>query len=125
MIGDIGTFEIAPARRVADAIVVGLTGEVDLGNANDAERAVFAELGGETEHAVLDLTGLDYLDSAGVRMLFELSERIEGAGGRLDLVVPADTTVRTVLSITKLDTLVPTHESVEIAMAVPRASDGT
>jgi len=91
--------------------VVELGGEIDMANAGDIGSRLLNMPGAET-CLVLDLERLDYLDSAGIRMLFDLSEQLARQGKLLLLAVATDAPVRRVLSITKLDMLVPVHDDV-------------
>jgi anti-anti-sigma factor len=87
-----------------------------MANADDVGSELRAAVGNES-NIVLDLGPLDYLDSAGMRMLFDLSEWLAREGRQLVLAVALDSPVRKVLSITKLDTLVPVHEDVREALS--------
>jgi anti-anti-sigma factor len=51
---------------------------------------------------VIDLTATQYLDSAGLRMLFTIAERLRVRGRRLHLVVPEGASVRRLLAIVEL-----------------------
>lgn len=76
---------------------VRLHGEVDLSNAaalaERAERAVSNRASG----LLLDLSGLTYLDSAGLAMLFRLARRLGDRQQVLRLVVPPTSRVRRLL----------------------------
>jgi anti-anti-sigma factor len=84
------------------ARLVRLSGEVDISNSSDLERRLL-ELTDE-DGFVLDLSGLTYLDSAGVRLLFRLAE---AACGRLRLVLAPDSPVRRVLELAGAERLLP------------------
>ncbi len=58
-------------RRGADAVVATLTGEIDGSNIGDVHAAVADGTKGVTK-LVLVLTGLDYMDSQGLRWLVQL-----------------------------------------------------
>jgi anti-anti-sigma factor len=97
------------------ATVVKLGGEIDMANVDDVSRRLLS-MPHEADSLVLDLEHLRYIDSAGIRMLFELSEQLARDGTRLVLAVAVDAPVRRVLSITKLDTLVPIRDDVVTAV---------
>ena len=70
---------------------------------------------------VLDLTRTVYLDSAGVRILFELACRLRTRRQELRIAVPSNGIVRRVLVLTALVDVVPLHEDAADAAAVLRA----
>ena len=98
-----------------DICVATLSGEIDLSNrdlvAQQLEAAVDDGL-----HLVVDLEPLRYLDSAGIRMLFELQERLAARGRSLRLVATPDLVVWRVLTLTGLTATVPSHRSVQEAV---------
>ncbi len=68
------------ARSVDGSLVLTATGEIDLSNVEPFNQALIAavagaESGGE-RRLVVDLTGVQYLDSAAVNVLFPHAERI-------------------------------------------------
>ncbi|MET9390211.1 STAS domain-containing protein [Streptomyces sp. NPDC006624] len=87
---------LSHARRADGASVLTVVGEIDQSNA-DALAAALDEARGAV---VLDLTGVEYLDSAGLNVLFARS-----AG--LELVVPP--LLAPVLAVSGLAELVPVH----------------
>ena len=74
--------------------------------------AVLARLSGE-----IDLSGLSYLDSAGLALLSRLAGRLSELSGSLRLVVPPDAFVGRTLSISGLASAIPVDETVEAALA--------
>ena len=89
----------------SDVTVVAVAGEIDMANAADVARRVLAV--DESPSLVLDLSTLGYIDSAGIRMLFDVSERLSSEDRRFVLAVARDAPIRRALAITKLATLVP------------------
>ena len=100
-------------ERHGGAVLARLSGEIDLSNAGAVEDQVAGGLAGATAVAV-DLSGLSYLDSAGLALLSRLAGRLSGA---LRLVVPADAVVGRTLSISGLASAIPVDETVEAALA--------
>ena len=103
------------------ATVVKLGGEIDMANVDDVSRRLLS-VPHETDSLVLDLEDLRYIDSAGIRMLFDISEQFARDGTRLALAVAIDAPVRRVLSITKLDTLVLVRDDVVAAVDAAEGS---
>jgi anti-anti-sigma factor len=103
-------------ERHGPTVLARLTGEIDLSNAGTVEDLVTGGLGGATAVAV-DLSGLSYLDSAGLALLSRLSGRLAGLAGSLRLVVPPDALVGRTLTISGLPAAIPVDETVEAALA--------
>jgi anti-sigma B factor antagonist len=87
-----------PARTV---VVVG--GELDLGTAPALEDALMTRLNGGG-HVLLDLRGLDFMDSTGVRVIVSAHRAAQEHDGRFALLrTPPDGAVGRVLRISGLD----------------------
>jgi anti-sigma B factor antagonist len=65
---------------------------------------------------IVDLSGLQYLDSSGLGLLLALSKEYGAKGGRLVLVT--NETVDNILSLTRLNGIFSTTSSVDEALAV-------
>jgi anti-sigma B factor antagonist len=68
------------------AALVSLAGEIDLANAPAIGRAIVTHLSG-TGPVLIDLTGVSFLDSAGVRLLDALVGDLDDSGNAIRLVV--------------------------------------
>lgn len=86
---------------------IAVAGEIDLSNAGDVEARVLGLATERLSRVVVDLTGVDYLDSAGLQVLFTLATRLEEAQVGLELVVPRDSPVRSAIDITGMSSVVP------------------
>jgi len=64
-----------------------LTGRLDSDAAPEFERQCGNEIRTETESLILDLTGLEYLSSAGLRVILSIGKGIQARGGKLVLCV--------------------------------------
>lgn len=104
-------------------LVAHLVGEIDLSNVDEVRALVIARSSQEAGALVLDLTETTYLDSTGVRLLFELAERLQARRQPLRLVVTDEALVRRVILLTKLDEQVPLDTSVDAAVAAARVPD--
>jgi anti-anti-sigma factor len=110
-----------PAAEVEVALVGGtsvvdLRGEVDLENALSVEREI-ADRTPADGALVVDLGGVAYMDSYGVRLLESLLRRAVAAGGTLALVVPDGSFAADVVPLLGLADLVPVHRTVDEALA--------
>lgn len=85
--------------RREGVIVAGVTGEIDVSNAAQLERSIAAELDRETAALVIDLAGLEFMDSSGVHMLFGLAQRLAQRGLGFALVIPPESLPRRVLEL--------------------------
>jgi anti-sigma B factor antagonist len=65
---------------------IGLSGELDLATVPDLEREIDRAAATAATRIVLDLRGLEFIDSAGLRVLIESARRAELNGGRLRLL---------------------------------------
>jgi anti-sigma B factor antagonist len=80
--------------------VVTVDGEIDLATAGQFDQALRAAAGSGPRIAV-DLTGVTYLDSAAIRVLFEHAARMQ-----LILLLPADGIVAPLVTLCGLDRVV-------------------
>jgi anti-anti-sigma factor len=80
-----------------------LSGEIDLANAAIVEKEIFAAVPDPLLPVSIDLADLDYMDSVGLRILFELAARLQEFGIVLKLVVPLDSPMRQLVEISGLD----------------------
>jgi anti-sigma B factor antagonist len=97
--------------------VAHLSGEVDMANASKLESQIARAVPNAALGLVLDLSDTRYFDSAGIRMLFGLHERLSGRRQALRAVVPQDSLIRGALLVTEVDRLVPLHATLEEALA--------
>jgi anti-anti-sigma factor len=69
---------------------ISVSGELDLANAKAVEQQILQGVSGRPTAVTLDLTGLRYIDSAGLWILFRLGTRLTTAQIAGEVVVPAD-----------------------------------
>ena len=98
--------------------VICVRGEIDLANSEELQREILPALPPDGPGMVLDLTHTTYLDSSGIRLLFDLGERLQGRRQRLVLVVSEAALVRRVVVLTKLEDAVLVVDTVGAALAV-------
>lgn len=89
-------------RRHRDVAVVELVGELDLAGIDAVRDAIAGAREDDCARLALDLSGLSFLDSSGVRLLVEV-DRAERAAGRELLVVRGGEAVQRVLALTRVD----------------------
>jgi anti-anti-sigma factor len=88
------------------------------GPAEDYERRVQGLFRQGYRHLVTDLENVPFLDSAGVRALVRGHTSAQRVGGTFRLV-RANATVRTVLQLSRLDSVLEIYETVEAARVLP------
>ena len=98
--------------------VARLTGEIDLSNAQALGDQVEAAVSNRAGGLVLDLSGITYLDSTGLHLIFRLARRLGDRQQALRLVVPEESRIRRLLRVTGVSTVA------EIVTDVERAVDG-
>ncbi len=103
--------QVSTSRRGSFAIVT-VVGEVDFDTAGTLADEVSTATGGGTAHLVIDLGGVTFFDSSGVKVLVSTRKRSEQAGQSLSLVAVPRSVMR-VLTVTALDKLFAIHDSVD------------
>ena len=105
--------EALDIRSEGDVVVARLRGEIDLANAKAIGSLVTGAVPNDASGLVLDLSAVTYLDSSGVHLVFDLSERLSARQQRLALVVPDGSRIRRVLDLV----------NVRAVLAVKQAAD--
>lgn len=103
-------------RDEAGRTIVAATGEVDVYTAPVLDDALSTVVSGGATRVVVDLSGVDFLDSTGLSVLVKALKRVRDADGALDVVVTAER-VNKVFRITGLDQVIPVHASLADALA--------
>ena len=106
--------------RDDDVVIARIAGELDLSNVHDVADALLAAMHKQALGLVLDLSELDHLDSAGIRMLYDLRVKLGTARQPLAAVVPGDAPVREVLDLAAVPATLPLHEDVDSAVTAVR-----
>ena len=112
------------ARIVAephdDVVVARIEGEIDMSNAPAIGNRLRDLLTNRSEALVVDLGPTTYLDSSGLALLFSLAEELQSRQQRLHVVVPEGSQLIRAIRITGLDRAVPTHGTLDQALAETR-----
>jgi len=110
--------------RLANHIVVRVTGELDVFNAATLTSDIEAAIPTQAHGAVIDLTGVGFLDSTAIRKLFGLASRLAERRQRLQIVTPDGSTVRRTLQLVDFSRAAPMHVTLEDALAALETEDG-
>jgi anti-sigma B factor antagonist len=97
--------------------VVAVAGELDVVGGPDLRQQVMTEVREGHHHVVLDLTGVDFIDSFGLGVIVGALKRLRLLDGELRLVVP-EPRLRRVFEVCDLDRVFDLHANVESALAV-------
>jgi anti-anti-sigma factor len=87
-----------------DGVELAVVGRLDAESAGELRHAVAAEVRRGEHRIALDLAGVTFLSSAGIRVLFETQREARSAGGEC-LVRVASAPVQKVLELTRLDAI--------------------
>ncbi|MDQ6776068.1 MAG: STAS domain-containing protein [Actinomycetota bacterium] len=99
-------------RRTDDATVVSVSGELDLVSSTGLEEALEQLDGSEPPFVILDLSDVEFMDSAGLAVVVRAHQRADSAGTRF-AVVSAVPQVRRLLSLTGMDERVTVAQTPE------------
>jgi anti-anti-sigma factor len=100
-----------------EIVVVELHGEVALSNAAQVGANICQSVSNKALGIVLDLSRITFLDSSGVRMLFDLARWLERRQQRLHLVVPDGAIVASMLDLVQITTAAERFGTREAAVA--------
>jgi len=70
------------------ALIARVTGEVDMSNAEEVGARVIGATPNEAQGVILDLSGVEYLDSVGIYVIFGMRASLHARGQSLILVIP-------------------------------------
>ena len=106
------------ARTEGQGRVVRLTGQLTEAECGEFMAAMKIELSGGPARVVLDLDDLAYISSAGLGALVSVHQSFMDARSRL-ILAGTNPKVRKLLTLTSLDKLIQSTDSVEEALALP------
>lgn len=106
------------AQHCADVVLLQPQGRIDHLNAEEFSRALNPHLAGCRAggcQVLFDLSQLEYVSSAGLRVFMLASKQVSPAGGRMVFAAP-QTVVREILHISRFHLLFPIFPSVAEAL---------
>jgi anti-sigma B factor antagonist len=109
-------FRIEEGLSRGGTVVLTVGGDVDLHVAGEFKSRLTETVDGGASMLVLDLSSVTFVDSMGLGVLLGGKQRLAAQGGELHLVVPGPE-VRRILEITRLDQILPLHETLPDALA--------
>jgi anti-sigma B factor antagonist len=96
-------------------VIAVVVGEIDMSNAAEIARALADETPNDAQGLVLNLSGIDYLDSAGIHLIYRLRESLRTRGLRLAVVVPRESPVFDALRLAGIERHLNVLETVDAA----------
>jgi anti-sigma B factor antagonist len=107
-------------RKVYDVLVVDMDGRLDSHSAGDASDRLVKIVQGDDKQVLLNLENLEYLSSAGLRVILQAAKLLQGKRGELRICCANDT-VRDVLVTSGFNSLVKFYPSEKEAFAAFQA----
>ena len=95
-------------------VVVRLSGEIDLSNVESLESQIERAIG-NVRDVVIDLTAIDFIDSAGLRLLKRISAAVSGRSASFAVVAPSKSIARSVIDVTRMGDELAVRDSLHSA----------
>ena len=106
-------------RHEGTAVAV-VEGEVDTASVGEVAVKLRRIVENQLHRVVIDLTGVSYLDSAGINLLFSVGGDVRARQQELHLVVGPGSPIERMLEIVGADRAFPMHASLGEALAATR-----
>ncbi|HVE64335.1 MAG TPA: STAS domain-containing protein [Mycobacteriales bacterium] len=98
-------------------VIAVLSGELDLASTPAVSAKVLDAVTVDTAGLVVDLSGVRYIDSSGVHMLFDFARRLEAGRQGMAIALGATSPIRGLLEITHISQAVAVCSTREDAMS--------
>lgn len=103
-------------KNEENGVLVSVTGRMDAVSSPEFEKEISSLIDEDNVNFVIDLAGLDYISSSGLRSILVTAKKLKGKNGRI-MLASLQAVVREVFEISGFSTIIPIYESVEEAMA--------
>ncbi|MDP8248028.1 MAG: STAS domain-containing protein [Candidatus Tritonobacter lacicola] len=114
ILGMMGKLEVV-VREESGVGIIEASGEIDVYNSGEIKKLVDAYIARGTSNILLDMRGVDYLDSSTISVLLVERERLTSHGGRLKLLGLQENP-RKVFEIAKIDSIFDIYDNEEEAL---------
>ena len=101
---------------LGSALVLKPSRRIDSSSAKAFEDEATALVEGGPKQVVIDASDLDYISSAGLRVILTTAKKAKAGGGGLTIAC-AKANVKEVLAVSGFDSIFGLHDSVEMAIA--------
>ena len=119
MTAHLGNVQLQREERVAVAV---LSGEIDMSNATSVRHEIAEFVTPDDDAVVIDLSGLEFIDSAGLHSLVELGNLLSERRQQLFLSAANGSHVERALEIVGMRDAMPVHPTRDEAIEAARAS---
>jgi anti-sigma B factor antagonist/stage II sporulation protein AA (anti-sigma F factor antagonist) len=102
-------------QRLGDAVLVGASGRIDLSNADAFKDALSASLSKAKTALILDLSGVDYISSAGLRSLM-IVFKAGKAEGKTFAIAALQPLLLEIFTISRFNLVFPLFDTVQHAV---------
>jgi anti-anti-sigma factor len=100
-----------------EVLVAHIEGEIDMSNADELGTALSGQVPPDARALVVDLRDVGYVDSAGVRLIFNLRNRLDHRGKQLRLVIEPGASIAEALRVAGVPQAIGALETVDAAVA--------
>lgn len=94
--------------------VLAVTGEIDMATAPRFRQRLLAVISAGTQNVVIDLSGVDFIDSTGLGVLMGAAKRVRSTGGDIRMVTTGSR-LADLVQLTRLDRVLDVFDSVAAA----------
>jgi anti-anti-sigma factor len=101
----------------AEVAVVQCEGDVDIVKAPMLRTELMAAVDNRNAGLVVDLNDVNYIDSAGVNVLFEVADQLRQHQLGMAVVIPTGSLVERVVALVDLGSVAPIERDLEAALA--------
>ena len=95
--------------------VASVEGEIDISNSVELQTELSHAVPNDARGLVLDLSDVTFIDSSGIRTLFDLAGRLANHQQRLHLVLPDDSQLLRTLLMLQIPAVMPVFPELESA----------
>jgi anti-anti-sigma factor len=104
-------------RERGNIILAVVEGEIDLSNAPGLRGEITGAVPNSASGLLLDLTGLEFLDSSGVHMLYDIADRLATRQQRFAVVLEANAPPRRAIELSGVEPAAWLHADQSSALA--------
>ncbi len=101
---------VVHTERQDGILIARADGRVDSANAGEFQNALNSAIDEHDDAVILDLAGLSYISSAGLRVLLMIAKMLQGKEAKF-AVCSAPEPIREIFEISGFDKIIPTHDS--------------
>jgi len=91
------------------SVRIDLSGEIDLANVTAVEEEILAAVSGQFTAVSVDLTNLTYMDSVGIKLLFDLVSNLEKLHIAPVFITPFGSPTHRLIKLSGLESFVTVH----------------